>query len=109
VRQQIPSHLWQDLKKELMEKWHELEEHELDQTRGNINSVVDLMEKKLGLAFEEASRKMSEMTSHYHLYDEPEESEPTPEKKSTEEKILELKPEIKPKDRPSKPPDRSAH
>ncbi|MNT55865.1 hypothetical protein D3C72_1931340 [compost metagenome] len=91
-----------------MEKWHELSEHELDQTHGNVNSILDLMEKKLGLAFEEASRKMSEMTSHYHLYDEPEEDETEVEnRKPIKERILEINPGKQPKDRPVKPRDRS--
>jgi hypothetical protein len=52
---------------------------------------VGLLEKKLGMAFEEASQKMSEMASHYHLYDEPEEqSEDLIEEKR--EKVLELCP-----------------
>jgi|GEM_PF-1374738 hypothetical protein len=104
----IPGHRWQELKRELMEKWHELSDSELDETHGNVNSITDLLEKKLGLAFEEASRKMQEMTSHYHLYDEPEEDETEVEnKKPIKERILELNPQKQPADRPAKPRDRS--
>lgn len=92
---------WTDLKRELMQKWHELSEHELDSTRGRAQSIVDLIEKKVGLAFDEASEKFLEIASHYHLYDEPQELPPkiTEEKK---ERILELRPK-KPANRDRKP------
>jgi hypothetical protein len=94
----LPGHAWQDLKKELMEKWHELTENDLDSTRGNTHSIVDLLEKKVGMRIEEASERFAEIASHYHLYDEPEEEESSPDK-AKDERVFELSPE-KPTQRP---------
>lgn len=94
---------WTELKRELMEKWHELTERDLDSTRGHSESIIGLLERKIGLAIDEASEKFAEIASHYHLYDEPEEEKPilTAEKK---ERVLELKPK-KPANRDRKPKD----
>ncbi len=87
----IPGEKWTELKKDLAERWHELTENDLENTKGESRSVIDLLENKLGLAFEEASQKFSEMASHYQLYDEPEETdEEIIEEKR--ERVLELSP-----------------
>ncbi|WP_373997796.1 transcriptional regulator [Bdellovibrio bacteriovorus] len=86
-----------------MEKWHELKERDLEETRGNAQSIVDLLEKKVGLAMDEASEKFAEIASHYHLYDEPEER-PEDLTKDKKERVLELKPK-KPANRDRKPKD----
>lgn len=88
----FPGNAWQDLKKELMEKWHELTENELDSTRGNTHGILDLLEKKVGMRIEEASERFAEIASHYHLYDEPEERKATPIKPEGE-RVMELKPD----------------
>ncbi|WP_413557769.1 transcriptional regulator [Bdellovibrio sp. HCB209] len=88
----FPGNAWQDLKKELMEKWHELTENDLDSTRGNSNSIVDLLEKKVGMRIEEASERFAEIASRYHLYDEPEDEKPTAIKPE-QERVMELKPD----------------
>lgn len=100
---QIPGHKWTELKKELMEKWHELTEHDLERTKGNARSIIDLLEKKVGMAIEDASERFAEIASHYHLYDEPTEkpAKLSPEKK---ERVMELKPK-KPANRDRKPKD----
>lgn len=88
---QSPS--WTELKKELMQKWHQLTEHEIDHTRGDRRSLADLLERKVGLAIEEASEKVAEMASHYHLYDEPEENVKVKElEEEKHERVLELMP-----------------
>lgn len=90
---QFPSPSWRDLKKELMQRWHQLTEHEIDLTRGDRRSLADLLEKKVGLAIEEASERVEEMASHYHLYDEPEEEAKVEElEEEKHERILELMP-----------------
>ncbi|UYL09504.1 transcriptional regulator [Bdellovibrio sp. SKB1291214] len=94
----LPGHAWQDLKKELMEKWHELTENDLDSTRGNTHSILDLIERKVGMKIEEASERFAEIASHYHLYDEPEDEEVSPDN-SKDEHVMELTPK-KPTARP---------
>lgn len=99
----LPGHRWTELKRELMEKWHELTETDLEKTRGNAQSIVDLLEKKVGMAIEDASEKFAEIASHYHLYEEPEEK-PAKVSEEKKEKVLELKPK-KPANRDRKPKD----
>ncbi len=99
----IPGNKWREVKQELLSKWHELTERDVDRTRGNVQSIVDLLENKVGMAIEDASERFSEIASRYHLYDEPEEvPEDTVEKKK--ERVLELKPK-KPANRDRKPKD----
>jgi hypothetical protein len=100
---QFPSPSWRDLKKELMQRWHQLTEHEIDNTRGDRRSLADLLEKKVGFRIEEASEKIAEMASHYHLYDEPEEYTKVEElEEDKPERILELSPK-EPADKDPKP------
>ena len=100
---QFPSPSWTDLKKELMQRWHQLTEHEIDGTRGDRRSLADLLEKKVGLAIEEASEKIAEMASHYRLYDEPEEHTHVQElEEEKHERVLELMPK-EPSDKDPKP------
>lgn len=97
----IPPHKWVELKRELMEKWQELTERDLEKTKGNYQSIVDLLEKKVGMAIEDASERFSEIASHYHLFDEPEERALNIPKEK-KERILELNPK-KPANRDRKP------
>lgn len=97
----LPPHKWVELKRELMERWHELTEHDLESTKGHHQSIVDLIEKKVGMAIEDASERFAEIASHYHLYDEPTEK-PLNIPKEKKERILELK-QKKPANRDRKP------
>jgi hypothetical protein len=99
----LPGHGWQDFKHELMNKWHELTEHELESTHGNVKSIADLLEKKVGAPIERVSERLEEMASHYHLYDEPEEKTMAVPKDQSE-KVMELSPKI-PSDIDPKPKD----
>lgn len=88
---QIDPHGWRDLKRELLSKWRELSENDLEKTKGNSRSIITLLEQKVGLAIDEASEKFAEIASHYHLYNEPQERpEKVPEEKK--ERVMELRP-----------------
>ncbi|AHZ85112.1 hypothetical protein [Bdellovibrio bacteriovorus] len=100
---QIPGQGWQELKRELMQKWRELSENDLENTKGNAQSIVDLLERKVGMAIDEASEKFAEIASHYHLYDEPEEK-PVKVAEEKKERVMELKPKA-PANRDRKPKD----
>lgn len=100
----IPGEPWRNLKKELITRWSELTEEDLEGTRGESRSVIELLENKLGMAFDEASQKFSEMASRYKLYDEPKEA-PT-DATDKRERILELRPKA-PARRDPKPKDPS--
>ncbi len=82
---------WQELKRDLMLKWRELSENDLESTRGESRSIIDLMERKLGVAFEEASEKFEEVASRYRLYDEPSDETLT-EANEKNKRVLELRP-----------------
>jgi hypothetical protein len=99
----IPSPLWAEFKREMLQRWSEITEHELEDTEGRVSTITDLVEQKVGLAFEDASRKIAEMTARYHLYDEPEE-EPAQITEQKKERVLELRPK-KPANRDRKPKD----
>jgi len=88
----LGSHGWKDVKKELMQKWHELTENDLDKTRGERRSLMDLLERKIGMPIEEASEHIEQIAERYHLFEEPHEA-PTPTPRNPEEKIFELSPQ----------------
>lgn len=100
---QLNNNHWQDLKRELMAKWRELTENDLENTKGNVQSIVDLLERKVGMAIDEASEKVAEMASHYRLYDEPEEK-PVKAAEEKKERVMELKPKA-PANKDRKPKD----
>lgn len=99
----LPSHGWRDLKRELMSRWHELTEHEIESTKGERVSLAELLERKVGMKIEEASERIEEMAERFHLYDEPKETKPEATK-DKKERILELTPQP-PKDQSLKPKD----
>lgn len=86
-----PGQGWRDLKRELMSKWHELTENDLESTGGEKRSIIDLLERKVGMRIEDASEHFEEMAERYHLYDEPHEAPAKPTGEKTE-KVLELSP-----------------
>ncbi|HEX7673206.1 MAG TPA: transcriptional regulator [Bdellovibrio sp.] len=98
----IPGHGWRDFKKELMEKWHELTENDIERTGGERRSLMDLLERKVGMKIEDASEHIEQMAERYHLYDEPEESKADIVRKENEERVLEINPKA-PKERNFKP------
>lgn len=98
----IPGDKWRDLKKDLISQWSDLTENDLESTRGESRSVIELLENKLGMAFEEASERFEEVASRYKLYDEPEDVPEELEEKK--QRILELRPKA-PANRDRKPKD----
>ncbi len=100
----LPGHGWRDLKQELMSKWHELTEHELEKTKGERMSLAELLEKKVGMKIEEASERVEEMAERFHLYDEPKDT-PAEILKQKKERVLELGPENPPPRNNEKPLD----
>ena len=101
----LPNQKWAEFKRELVTRWQELTENDLEQTQGDSRSIIDLLERKVGLAMDEASEKFSELASHYHLYDEPEE-EPEDTIHHRKERVLELKPKQPAKRSDRKPNER---
>ncbi|QDK39788.1 transcriptional regulator [Bdellovibrio sp. NC01] len=74
-----------------MSKWHELTENDIDSTQGSKASLMDLLERKIGMKIEDASERIEEMAERYHLYEEPEETQRELSKQK-KERVLELSP-----------------
>lgn len=92
----LPGHGWKALKQELMTKWHELTEHEIESTHGERRSLAELLEQKVGLKIEEASERIEEMAERFNLYDEPKER-PAEIAKEKKERVLNVNPKASPK------------
>lgn len=70
MNHQLPSG-WHELKQELLSRWHEINENDLYRTRDERTSIIELLEKKVGMRFDEASLYFEGLASRFHLYDEP--------------------------------------
>jgi hypothetical protein len=94
---------WQHLKRELLTRWREINESDLLKVQNEKRSLIDLLEKKVGLKIDDASRYVEEMASRFHIYEEPKE-EAVPVDKEKKEKVFELRPK-KPANKDLKPKD----
>lgn len=98
-----PYNGWHDLKREIISRWQEITENDILRIKNERRSIIDLLEKKVGMKFEEASQFFEEMAERFHLYDEPKYHE-APTTKAKKEKVLELSPK-RPSDKDLKPKD----
>ncbi len=94
---------WLELKKEILSRWHEITENDILKVRNERQSIIELLEKNVGLKIDEAARYFEEMASRFHLYEEPKD-EKQPMDKDKKESPRELTPKI-PADRDLKPKD----
>ena len=56
---------WKEIKGDIRKKWGQLTENDVEATRGNLTSLVGILQQKLGLAKEEATKHLDEITSRY--------------------------------------------
>ncbi|RYZ95980.1 MAG: CsbD family protein [Proteobacteria bacterium] len=56
---------WKEAKGEIQTTWGKLTGDELEQTKGNLQSIGGLIQQKYGHAKEEVSQKLSELTSRF--------------------------------------------
>jgi uncharacterized protein YjbJ (UPF0337 family) len=52
---------WKQFKGKVKEKWGKLTDDELDQAEGKAEQIVGILQKKYGMAKEEAERKVKEL------------------------------------------------
>ena len=65
INQDTLSGKWKEIKGEITRKWGQLRESDLDETKGNAESLTGLLQQKLGLAKDEASRQLSDIAARY--------------------------------------------
>lgn len=56
---------WKEIKGEITKKWGQLSDNELEVTKGNAESLVGLMQQKLGMKKEEVHQQLSEVASRW--------------------------------------------
>lgn len=50
---------WKEIKGEIRKAWGELTDDQLEQTKGNMESISGLIQQKFGLSKEQASEKLN--------------------------------------------------
>ena len=56
---------WKEIKGDIRKKWGQLTENDVEATRGNLHSLVGVLQQKFGLAKEEATKHLNEITARY--------------------------------------------
>lgn len=54
---------WREVKGEVSKKWGEITDSDLETTKGNAESLVGLVQQKLGVKKEEAQQHLSDIAS----------------------------------------------
>ncbi len=52
---------WKEISGEAQKKWGEITENDLEKVKGNMTSLVGLVEQKLGISKEEAQKKVEDL------------------------------------------------
>jgi uncharacterized protein YjbJ (UPF0337 family) len=52
---------WTEIKGEIRKKWGQLTENELETTKGNAESLIGLVQQKLGVKKEEAQKHLTDL------------------------------------------------
>ncbi len=56
---------WKQLKGEIQKTWGDITGDELEQTKGDLKSIAGLLQQRYGLAKEDASNKLSELSNRF--------------------------------------------
>lgn len=56
---------WKEIKGEIRKAWGELTDDQLEQTKGNMESISGLIQQKFGLTKEQASQKLNSVYSKF--------------------------------------------
>jgi uncharacterized protein YjbJ (UPF0337 family) len=56
---------WKEIKGDIRKKWGQLTENDVEATRGNLHSLVGVLQQKFGVAKEEATKHLNEITERY--------------------------------------------
>lgn len=58
---------WLQFKGELRKSWGKISGDEYEATKGDVGAIAGLLQQRYGLAKEEASRRISELSARYHM------------------------------------------
>ncbi len=61
--QNVITSKWSEIKTEVMKAWADISHAEIEGTNGNLQDVISLVQKKLGVAREEAATKLMELAA----------------------------------------------
>lgn len=56
---------WKEIKGEIRKAWGELTDDEVEQTKGNMESISGLIQQKFGLSKEQAAEKLNSVYSKF--------------------------------------------
>lgn len=60
---------WKEISGEAQKKWGEISENDLEKVKGNFNSLVGLVEQKLGVSKEDAQKKVEDLMTKINQHD----------------------------------------
>lgn len=58
---------WKEFKGEIQSQWGKLTSDDLEQTKGNIKSIIGLIEQKYGKAKDDISGKINHMAKRFEM------------------------------------------
>jgi len=59
---------WKEFKGEIQTQWGKLTADDIEQTKGNVKSIVGLIEQKYGQAKDEVSRKVHDLATRFEMH-----------------------------------------
>lgn len=65
MNQSTISGKWKEIKGEIRKAWGELTDDEVEQTKGNMESISGLIQQKFGLTKDQASEKLNSVYSKF--------------------------------------------
>lgn len=65
INEDLAKGKWKQLKGEIQKTWGDITGDELEQTRGDLKSIAGLIQQRYGIAKEEASQKLSELSNRF--------------------------------------------
>ncbi len=83
MNESVISGKWKEIKGEIKKTWGNLTDDEIDQAQGNVESLAGTIQKKFGLAKEEASERLNKIFRKFDSDDSEADFRPTDRTDST--------------------------
>ncbi len=65
INQEVVQSRWKEVKGAIRNKWSNLSDEELEVTKGNVPSLLSLIEKKTSMSKDDASHKLYDLTERF--------------------------------------------
>ncbi|MGZ3695745.1 MAG: CsbD family protein [Bdellovibrionota bacterium] len=65
INENIAKGNWKEFKGKIQKAWGNLSEDELESSKGDLNSLSGMIQKKYGIAQEEARRKLNDLVAGF--------------------------------------------